>query len=238
MTPPTPVAEALQAAELSGLVELFSLDLSPIAPGAPVLRFVGDHGAASVIVHDGDRYYPVPLEVEGFERGGTGGPARPTLRVGDAFGMIGAWVWAGQDLVGAELTRRVVLRDNLDTGDDPDPTAYVLLDVFRIEQKTSHTLAAIEFSLVARHDQGNKQLPGRQVLRDTCKLRYRVWTGSAWDYSRATCPYVGTDLFDVSDSVTVDEEEDQCSKRLKGCISRFPDEPLPTTAFPGVGRTR
>lgn len=238
MSPPTPVVTAIQAPELAGVVELFDLDLSTLAVGAPRLRFVADHGEATVLTRDGDRYYPVPLEVEGFDRGGGGAAPQPVLRVGDVLGQLGPWVWAGQDLVGAEVTRTVVLRQHLDDGADPDPTAYLLLDVYRIEQKISQTPASIEFLLIARYDQGRKQLPGRQVIRDTCQHRYRVWDGAAWDYDAATCPYVGADTFDVFDEVTATESEDLCSKKLTGCRLRFPAAPLPTTAFPGVGRSQ
>lgn len=238
MTPPTPVAEALQAAELAGMIELFELDLSTLSAGAPVLRFVGDHNGTTVLLRNALRYYPVPLEVEGFDRGGGGAAPQPILRVGDVLGQMSPWVWGWQDLVGAQITRTVVLRQHLDDGDDPDPTAWVLLDVYRIEQKISQTPTSIEFLLIASYDQGRKQLPGRQVIRDTCSHRYRTWTGSTWDYSAATCPYTDTPMFDVTDTVTVTETEDLCSKKLSGCKLRFPSAPLPTTAFPGVGRTQ
>ena len=147
MSPPTSVAEAIQSPELAGLVELFDLDLSTLAGGAPVLGFVSDHAERTVLTRDGDRYYPVPLEVEGFDRGGGGPAPQPVLRVGDVLGQLGPWVWAGQDLVGAEVTRTVVLRQHLDDGDDPDPTAYLLLDVYRIDEfgaTTAATQAIIE----------------------------------------------------------------------------------------------
>lgn len=237
MTPPTAPAAAIQAPAISGVLQLFDLDLSTITAGAPTLYFASDKAPLTTILRGGLRYWPVPLEVEGFDRGGTGAAPQPVLRVGDLFRMFSPWVWAGQDLVGAQVTRTVVLRDHLDDGADPDPTAFVLLDVYRIEQKVSHRPTAIEFQLIAQYDQGRRQLPGRQIIRDTCQHRYRVWNGSTWDYSQATCPYTGVPMFDVADVVTLTETEDLCSKKLKGCTLRFPGAPLPTTAFPGVGRS-
>lgn len=231
-----PVDTVIQAAEIPALVELFELDLSVISAGAPTLRFVGDHTGLSMIRRGSNRYWPVPLEVEGFDRGGAGAPPQPTLRVGNVWGALAPWVWAGQDLVGATLRRVIVLRSNLDDGDDPDSSAYLLFDDYMLEQKTEQTPTHIAWRLVASIDQGRRQLPGRQVIRDVCQLRYRIWTGSAWDYSQATCPYTGASMWDVTDTSTATQSEDLCSKRISGCRLRFAPSALPTSAFPGVGR--
>jgi lambda family phage minor tail protein L len=238
---PTPAAEAVQSPELSGALELIDIDLSPIQAGAPTLHLVSDHAGIDTVIRGGVRYYPAPIEIEGYDRGGLGAPPQPVLRVGDVLGQVGPWVWGAQDILGAQVTRTLVLRDWLDDGVDPDPTGQVLVDVHRIEQKIrQQTFGAVEWQLVARFDQAGRQIPARTIVRDVCELRYRVWdsVGGAFDYTLATCPYVGANLFDVTNAVTVLEGEDRCSKNLKGCDLRFPDQPLPTTAFPGVGRRR
>jgi lambda family phage minor tail protein L len=82
------------------------------------------------------------------------------------------------------------------------------------------------------------QLPRRQVLRDTCLHTYRVWNGTAFDYSRATCPYTGSATFAADDTVS-DNAHDRCSRLVSGCKERFGETAvLPTRAFPGVARYR
>ncbi len=246
MSPPnvTP-AEAVQSADVH-VVQLYDLDLTPVSAGAPVLHMVSDAivdeltGGQGQPVSWGDvDYWPVPMLAEGFDRTNQGAPPQPTWKVGDVGKLIRPWVFAGQDLLGAELTRTVTLRRYLDGFEDPDGSAFILRDTYILEQKLSQTPGEISWRLVSSVDQGERQIPGRQVIRDACQLRYRVWTGTAWDYTKATCPYNGAALFKVDGTTTVNESEDLCSRRLgTGCRKRFVGVPLPTSAFPGVGSRR
>ena len=81
-------------------------------------------------------------------------------------------------------------------------------------------------------------LPARLVLRDHCQHSYRRWdaTENEFDYSKATCPYTGTDKFTAAGEQTQTASRDQCSRRLMtGCRKRFAGE-LPFLGFPGVAR--
>ena len=240
MTPPiTPVKEAIQAPDLPAIIELFDLDISAIAAGQPTLRFVSGTAVQNVVQRGGVSYMPAPLQLEGFDRGGTGAMPQPTVSVGDILSQIGPWVYAGQDLLGAELTRTLVLRENLDDGSDPDPAATLgVPSVYRVVQKVEQTAEFITFRLSAAIDTGDEKFPRRQVLRDSCLRRYRVWdsSASAFDYSKATCPYNGANMFNVTDQTVTVQSEDQCGRKISGCRLRFPGAALPITAFPGVGK--
>ena len=86
MTPPvTPVEEAIQAPDLPAIIELFDLDISAIAAGQPTLRFVSGTAVQNVVQRGGVSYMPAPLQLDGFDRGGTGAMAQPTVR---AWGMF------------------------------------------------------------------------------------------------------------------------------------------------------
>jgi lambda family phage minor tail protein L len=106
-----------------------------------------------------------------------------------------------------------------------------------VAQKTSHTAVAIAFKLASRMDVEGTQLPRRQILRDVCTHTYRAWDGAAFDYSKASCPYVGAADFDTGNNPT-DDAHDQCSRNIKGCQLRFPGQVLPARFFPGVGKVK
>tara|TARA_Y100001973_G_scaffold19676_1_gene29036 strand:+ start:680 stop:1408 length:729 start_codon:yes stop_codon:yes gene_type:complete len=239
--PTTPVVEAIQGPQIAGVLELFELDVSVIAAGQPVIRFVSAVAVDNVIQRGGVGFMPTPIETEGFDQGGTGAVPQPTITVGDLTGQIGPWVWASQDLLGATLTRTLVLRENMDDGADPDPSVSIgPPSLFKVAQKLSQTSSEVTFRLVAEIDQGEQKLPRRQVFKDSCLRRYRVWNSatSTFDYAAADCPYNGAALFDITDQTTTIEGVDQCSRKISGCRLRFPGAPLPTTAFPGVGARR
>ena len=89
-------------------------------------------------------------------------------------------------------------------------------------------------------DQEGRKLPGRQVLKDACTHIYRFPDGMGdFDYTNATCPYVGTDYFEATGASTNDPALDKCGKKLSDCRLRFGQHGvLPTRAFPGVARVR
>jgi len=243
MSPPSTAAAAaqIQHADLGGarLVVLYDVDLSPVWSTAPTLHIADSSYLVSwwtdAVARGGTYYVPAPLEAEGFDAGGNGAPPQPTLRIANASRLIDAWVHAYDDLLGAIVTRTVTLDVFLDGGAEADSTAYLRRDVYKLEQKTSHTAEAIEWRLVSALDRGDKKLPAEQVLDADCTLRYRVWSGSAWVYTSATCPYTGSSMWTVEDVSTTTESEDRCSRLLSGCRLRFPSDPLPITAFPGAG---
>lgn len=94
------------------------------------------------------------------------------------------------------------------------------------------------WQLASPLDLDNKQLPGRQILRDLCAWRYRRWNGAAFDYGDAECPYTGSTYYDREDNVVAAAKDDACSRRLSGCRLRFDDNQLPFGGFAGVARVR
>lgn len=229
----------VQQPGLGTLVTMFKLELTDSPPTVfyytPMVR-----EDSTQVVWDGDTYVPLPIEASGFEIAGNRPFPRPKIRLSNVLNT-GAGIAAllGDDALGATVTRIRTFRQYLDDGSTPDPTAHFPLDVYRIERKTAHNPVFLEWELAAVVDQEGKKLPGRQVLQVICTHRYRVWvTGTTFDYTKATCPYVGTDYFDINGTV-VTAEFDQCGKRLSDCQLRFPldTDTLPTRAFPTVGRT-
>lgn len=193
-----------------------------------------------VPVFNSNAYTPIPVKAEGFEKDGTGTFPRPKITVSNLFGEASALNQAYNNLSGATVTRRVVFADFLDNGSDPDPLAVAPPDIYTVDRKALSNGTITTYELSSALDQSGVMLPGRQVLRDTCPWVYRTWDegAGAFDYSRATCPYVGGPMFDVNGDAVVDEGDDKCSRKLAtGCRMRYPKNvDSPFGGFPMVGR--
>lgn len=235
MVTPASVARISQQFEADAVVHLYELDASSLGGGT--YRFTSSAFEREPVSFGGNEYAPIPIETDGWEMSSQGTLPRPTIKVANVNGAFSAAVVEFGDLVGCLFRRIRTYRRFLDGMPDADSDAHFPIDVYRIEQKTAQNRVYIEWTLAAAFDQQGRKLPGRQVLQSACTHVYRRWTGSAFDYSKATCPYAGTAYFDVTGAATT-AANDKCSKRLQsGCIARFSKSALPTRAFPGVGRS-
>lgn len=191
-----------------------------------------------VPVWGGNTYTPIPIEVSGFERSGTGAFPRPKMRMSNLFNEGSAIAQEYGDLRGATVRRRRVYAEHLDNGPSPDPLASYPADVFKVDRKSLQNNTVIEWELASVLDQQGVGLPSRQVLRDVCPFTYRVWNGTAWEYGGEDgCPYSGAAMFDVNGQPVSSPSEDKCSHKLKtGCRARFGTTgELPFGGFPMVG---
>ena len=234
MTVSSLVAATAQTLEGDVIVHLYALDTGLL--GGPVYRFTSSAQEDGEVSFGGQTYAPAPVEASGFEMTSQGTLPRPTIRVANVSGIFSAAINEFGDLVGCTFRRIRTFRRFLDGAADADPDAHFPVDVFRIEQKANQNRVYVEWTLAAAFDQEGRLLPGRQVLQGACTHTYRRWTGAAFDYASATCPYVGAACFDATGAPTT-PAKDRCSKRLaSGCLKRFGSSPLPTRAFPGAGR--
>lgn len=234
------IAEA-QKFNPDAVVILFDLDLTDLGGG--IFRFTPEieNPDAPVIEWRGHEYLPMPAFAEGFEMSSSGQFARPKLSVANVMGTLKAEMLQYNNLIGATLTRWRTFAKHLDDGIDPDPDIYFPPDIYKIDRKASETPMIVEFELATIIDQQGVMLPRRQVLRNTCTHTYRVFDEEedVFDYTGASCPYAGGDMYDDNGDITFTPSQDVCSKLLDtGCKKRFPNEALPTRAFPGVGRFR
>lgn len=191
----------------------------------------------NTMVFDGHDYIPIAVNVTGFEWNGQGTLPTPTLQISNVNRVLASSVNSLKSLVGAKFTRIRTFRKHLDDGSDPDPTLIFPKEIYRINRKTAQNKVYLEFQLASALDQEGVKIPGRVCLRNTCTHRYRMWDPDTltFDYTRATCPYVGSTYFKATDEVTGDPALDRCSKTLSGCRARFGTAPLPTRAVPGIG---
>lgn len=222
----------LQGLAQDTLVELFVLDVTAL--GGTVYRFhAGTNPLKGTVVWQGQSYGPMAIEATGFELTGNGKLPRPSLRVGNMDGLLGAVVDAYQDLLGAMVTRKRTLLKYLDAvnfagGVNPtaDPLAAFADDVYTISRKTLQTKTMIEFELGSSFDVQGVRLPGRQILQSLC----------VWGYKSAECGYAGPPVATIDDVPTTSASLDACGKRVASCKLRFGEfGELPFGGFPGVG---
>ena len=187
----------------------------------------------------GQEYTPVPIQATGFERSGTGAPARPKLAISNVRQEATSLVLAYNGLLGAKLRRIRMFERSLDTGDSPDPDQHYPIEEYTISRKSAHNRIYIEWELRASIDLDDVVIPKRQNVR-TCQWIYRVLNTATGDFIYNTTTrafsYTGDAYFDANDE-PCSKENDACSFRLTGCRARFVGR-LPFGGFPGAGRVR
>jgi len=239
MTTNAKIASTIQKLAPGKLVTLFELDMTSL--GGTTIYFTENVTTAGAIVElNSVEYTPIDCKAEGFEVTGEGVIPQPTFTISNVSQSLVAEIVSYDDLVGAILTRRRTFAKYLDDGDEADSNAQFPVDIWRVQQKTQQNKFFIEWKLTAYMDYEGTYLPKEQVLRDTCTHIYRVWDGSAFDYTDATCPYTGASCFERDGTPTVTEEDDDCGKRYSDCKLRYPlkADVLPTRAFPNVAKVR
>lgn len=241
MTTNAKIANDLQQPDVGELVVLYVLDLTSL--GGSILRFtentVVSGTSRTAVYFQGVAYFPLDVDSEGWEVSGEGTMPRPKIRYNNAELTIQSYVNTYDDLIGAIVYRKRTFSKYLDGAELADSAAEFPTDCYRIERKTAQNKSFIEFELASELDLEGKKVPGRIVLRDTCTHAYRIYKGSAFDYTNATCPYTGTDYFKRDGTTTLLPAEDNCGKKLSDCALRFGEAGnLPTRAFPGAGLIR
>lgn len=235
-------------------VELFDLDVSLLQVGL-IYRFCSSYNNNVAVAWRGNDYSPLPLQAEGFETSGRGTLPTPTLKISNIALLVSTILHDLGDITGSKVTRWVTFADYLDGGTLADPNQHFIPEIYYIERKVNENKLFVEFELSASLDQEGRQLPGRQVIRDGCVLKYRKYDSvtNTFDYTNATCPWAGKDntqggaatsanegpLFTSAGLLTTTPADDQCGKKLSDCILRFKpwNLDLPFGGFPGVART-
>ena len=230
------IATDQQRPDVGTMVNLYTLDAT--AQGGAVYRFVPGPFDGAAVTYQGHRYSPLPITLTGLHYSGEGAAARPRLTVSALDQSIVAALLGTDHLRGATVTRLRTLSRYLDGEADADPARHWPAEVYRIEQLVQHDPDEVVWQLASTLDFDRKQLPGRQVLRDVCSWTYRVWDGTQWDYTHATCPYTGSRYFNREDQAVTTPADDDCSQRVSGCRARFPNGELPFGGFIGVARVR
>lgn len=234
------IRRANQSLDPGNRVELYTLDLRPLGENGPtaILYFSPSSIGEDEIVFRGMPYRSVPIEATGFELSGRGALPQPVLRIANINNVAGSLAATYGDLVGAILTREVTFRQFLDDGITPDPDATNPPSTFEIIQKVKQNRLYMEWKCASFLDRERDKLPKRLAWKKVCGWQQRVWDEASgqWDYTEATCPYVGATMYDVDLNVTDDPTRAACPKSVAGCKTHFGETAvLPFGGFIGLG---
>ena len=188
----------LQGLSGDAIVDLWILDLGPLDdsldPANRYIRFcnwvVAD---GQPVFYDGEEYIAIPYQAGGFNLKTEGVPPSPSITLGNIGLEWTALVNVWNDLIGAKLTRRRVLRRYLDDGTAPDPNGHWPDEDWVIQQKEEESKLAVTFRLSTAFDLDGVTLPRRKALRYTCP----------WVYRGDGCGYSGPPVADINDQPLV-----------------------------------
>lgn len=215
-------------------VELFQLDTTVLGGG---IFYFTTTKTTVPILFGGISYPYAGVEASGFELTARGSLPTPTITVSNPNSVLRGIAITMKDMLGATVRRIRTSYRFTGNGSTPDNSQHLPIDIYYVEQKTAHNKLTISWQLSALLDKQGRSLPQRQILRDTCLHTYRKWnpTTGQFDYSKATCPYVGDRFYQIDGHQTGNPAHDVCGKQVYDCKVRFGATGLlPTRAFPGV----
>jgi len=225
----------IQSLDPGNRIVLFELDARAI--GADQL-FYHSHLQSGPIFWQGQQYDPWPVEATGFERNSTQPPS-PRLRVSNIEGTITAICLLYDDLVGSKVIVRQTLVQYLDAANFPegnpsaDPNEHFPDEIWYIERKAAEDNEVVEFELSSVADLNGVQLPGRQIIANTCSWILRG------GYRGPYCGYNGPPVADINDQPTSDPSFDVCGGRVRSCKLRYGEsQPIPYGGFPAASLVR
>lgn len=226
------IAAEISQLSHSAVIEMFVIDATAIG-GERIYLHAGTNGLSQPVVWQGQAYQPFPIEVDGFEQNTSGPFPRPTLRVSNVLGLVGALVRDTRGLRGARVIRRRTLAKYLDAVNWPggvnptsDPTAQYDDELWMIDRRGPSNAQLVTFELASPMDVSSVMLPRRQVISGVCTVEYRG----------PECGYTGPAVAKADDTLTGLMSEDDCGHCLRSCRLRaWPGNELPYAGFPGAG---
>lgn len=217
----------------SPYIELFQVDLSK--QGGNIHYMAGGTLDGSNIVYDSNEYVAIPIMIDGMAKSADGQFPRPKLTVSNVTRSLLPHIINYNDFLNCTVTVTRLFKKYLDGESKADTNAHFPSETYKINRKTKQNLNEIVFELVSPLDIEYIKLP-RERASNICSHTYRIWTGSGFDYSNASCPYTDTDYFTVEGTPTT-AANDRCGKKLVDDKLRFgTTNELPMRAFPGIGQ--
>jgi lambda family phage minor tail protein L len=146
------------------ILTLYALDLSPLGTNdTTYFCNYSDSGGAPVL-SDGIEYIPVPIIVANLGRSISNAEDSPQLSIADVNGAISGLLNDHDgELGGAILSISRIYADNLDNGDDPDPSAALQPTNYTIENHDSDGVV-YTFFLGSAYNFDSRLIP-RRTLR-------------------------------------------------------------------------
>ncbi len=223
----------IQRLQPSALIELFVLDLGKFG-GGTFFFHAGTNQLGNDVIWQGKTYVRLPIEATGFDKRATGSMPRPTMKVSNINGLMGAESRNFNDFLGCKIIRKRTFARFLDSVNftkgnfEASPEQSFSDETWLIDRKANENASYIEYELASPMDMIGVMLPRRQVIQNCC----------TWVYRSPECGYAGGPVAKNDDTATTDASLDDCSKKLTGCRLRYGNGVLPYGGFPGCGLIR
>ena len=153
----------------------------------------------SFIVWQGKKYYPAPINAEGFESTTKGVLPQPSLSIAsqsetgvDQLALLKNEIKKFGDIIGSKVIRRRTFAKYLDKinflgssarstratnilpdGYEPDPYAELPKDIYYIERKQTENKSVLTYQLSSILDLEGTKIPKRVINADKCVWQYR-----------------------------------------------------------------
>jgi lambda family phage minor tail protein L len=173
------VKDSLTYLEPTALIELFELYFNP---NTDPFRFHAGTNNLKEIIWNGNKYYPIAIDTDGFESNMTGKLPRPKISIVNTENIFSSLLKDFSDLRDSKITRRKVLvrhldAENFDSSINPfnssDSSIYISLETFLISQKVIENKHFIQFELISPFDLQSLDSMNRSILGRYCFWQYR-----------------------------------------------------------------
>jgi lambda family phage minor tail protein L len=240
MGSPSNILEELYSSSPTAIVELFHLDLRPIADFYNIpenlLDFYFHSGTNELeqdVVWQGNTYIRYPVQMSDTSMSIEGQLPRPKVTISNLGGSIGPMLHLWGDLIKADFNRIRTFVKFLDAANfadgnpDKDPNAYFPIDSYRIDRKSGENRESVELELAVPWDVEGIKLPRRQILANVCPWKYRQRG------PESGCGYLGKAVADERDNLLNPADyggdmnspeawaADKCGKRVTSCRLRW-----------------
>jgi phage-related protein len=151
-------------------------------------------------------------------------------------------------LRGLSVVRKRTYGKFLASGSSPNANAYHRTTLF-VNGLDRQMNTSITLKLTPAYGiEGINDISNRNLVVDSCALKYRVWDGTKFVYTAHAdggCPWgnptevanyptlatFGTPYFDSANNDTANPAIDRCSLTAQGCMKRFPTGNIPIEAI-------
>lgn len=195
-----------------------------------ICNFIEENNNIPGLSFEGNLYYALGIQGEGFDLIGQGAISTPTLTVSNVGGILTSWLKETRTnpnyrLEQTSVKRRVTQKRFLDGQPNASDSIKELpYQIYTIEQLQEETYQSVKFKLTTPFDTEGITLPAR-IMSRTC----------IWKYRGGECGYSGNNKYTIGNELTPDSNLDVCAKTLKACQLRFGQfSTLPFGGFPGL----
>ena len=107
------VSKNVQSLSVDAIVDLFEIDTDGTSDGK-IRIYGGKTRYGNFVYWQGEKYIPIPLSTDGFEKSSSGQLPRPRITVANISGLFSPIVIANDNLTGLKITRKRTFEQYLD----------------------------------------------------------------------------------------------------------------------------